>query len=267
MKLQRVIGILLMGVLLARCGGGDTPPPTVISTGDVQGIIQWKRDPLAVIFRADIVGGDRNQVQLNNYIPACTLYGDGRVVYTENNPQGFLDVIFDFVSDEDMTNFVDDLAFQKSIFQYDEGYTRQLPASTVPVYRQIVVEVNGLKHITDDFVQWEGDLYAETLAMCRALAKTPRVFVPTGAWVSATEVTAQQYLPTIFWDSSAAGYAFSSIAIDGSRRWIEGATIRPLWDNIILQPGDIQFDDGVGVYFVSLQVPGVTLDAPAAPAQ
>jgi hypothetical protein len=265
-KFWRIISILGMGIIVASCGGG-TAPTSDTSEIEPPSVVQWNRDPLTVVFRADVVGGDRTPIQLNNTIPDCTLYGDGRVVWHIMQPNGNMQVLFDFINDSDIANFVNYLVVDKRIYTYSEGFLKEIPQEVTPVYQQITLEINGAKHITDAFANWEDGYYATLLESCQKLARTPRVFVPEGAWISAVVADTTRNLPTIYWNPNATGYGFTDLATDNSKRWIEGQTVSVLWDNIILVPGDVQFSDNFGTYEVSLQVPGVTLDAPPAPAQ
>ncbi len=258
---------MLCLLLLAACGGGD-PNAGGNNPGEPPRIIQWNRDPLAVVFRADVVGGERSPVQAANYIPPCTIYGDGRIVFTRPNPNGNTDVIFDVLNDSRIDDFVNYLTVDQRIFTYDEGFIREVPQSVTPVYEQIVLEVNGTRHVTDAFANWPGSYFAEIVEACQRLAPTPRLFVPTGAWVGAVPIANPDPLkPTILWNNEAAGINLSGIAQDGTVRWVESNAILSLWNNVILSPGDVQFNDQIGIYAVTLQVPGVTLNAPAAPQQ
>lgn len=252
-----------LAVSLAACGG-EAPQETELST-PVSPII-WERDPLHVVFRADIVGGERTQGELANHIPDCTIYGDGRVVWTTSGGNG-VQVLFDFLPDLAIQDFVSFLTIDVLLFTFEEGFPLQLPQSITPVYEQIILEVSGLKHVTDSFGGWDGNLYTTVLEACRALAKTPRVFVPEGAWIGALPSDPTRDLPTVYWDSEAAGFNFSTLALESSTRWIEGNLVKALWAYIVEDPAEVEFDDRFGVYYVTLQVPGVTLNAPAAPAE
>lgn len=264
MKRWRMLAILacLLGIL-AACGGEAMPTPDPETSSSP---VQWLRDPLHVVFRADIVGGERSAWQIANHIPDCTIYGDGRVVWT-NDSGGGLQVLFDFLPDLVIQDFISFLAIDARIYTYEEGFPLQLPQSNTPTYAQITVEVSGRKHVTDSYGNWETDLYSAVLEVCRTLSKTPRRFVPTGAWLSAMPADPKRDLPTVYWDSEAAGFNFGTLALEGSKMWIEGNIVRALWANIVEDPTEVRFDDRFGVYMLTLQVPGVTLDAPPAPAE
>lgn len=254
-------GIALIG--LAACGITDSaqvdaPAPAVI---------QWDRNPLAVVFRAQIVGGDQTVTDVNNTIPDCTIYGDGRLVYPQRNPDGNTEIIFDMLSDGRIEGFVNELTINQRIFTFAEGYPQQAPQSITPVYEQLVLSVSGERHVTDVFANWPAAYYADVLQKCRELALTPRLFAPTGAWISTEPVPIDMMKPQILWDSNAAGFSFTGLAADGSKRWIEGGVVLYLWDQVVTPAIRVQFIDNEQAFDISMQVPGVMLDAPAAPSQ
>ena len=257
------LALALALISLASCQTADPANPAEVAQA---GVVQWVRDPLNVIFRADIVGGNRTPTQLKNVIPYCTVYGDGRVVWTVSGEAGTTQVLFDYLSDARIADFINDLTLVYRIYTYAEGFANTLPSTgDTPVYDQIIVNVNGQRHVADMYANW-GDDYFDTIAdACRNLAPTPRIFKPEGAWVSVEAVEPQSYLATLYWDNEATGLTFGSLA-DGSTRWIEGNLVNILWQNIIESAVPVQFTDITGTYLLALQVPGVTLDAPPAPA-
>jgi hypothetical protein len=255
--------MVILGITLTACGTSSTDTNGTPQSGD---LIVWNRDPLAVVFRADVVGGDRSVTQLNNTVPECTIYGDGRIVWRTEGANGRSQVLFDILDDDSMISFVQQLVVNYRIYTYDEGYLREAPQSVVPVYQQFVLEVNGVRHIGDSFSGWDGLYFTELMEFCKTFAPAPRIFEPTGAWVSAVPAGDNINAYTVIWDSTAAGFSFWSMAEAGDKRWVEGQGVLFLWDNVILNTFPVYFDDNVGQFDVSMQVPGVTLDAPVAPA-
>lgn len=265
MRAWQTVLVGAMVISLAGCGGGNDDGE--VGDNPALSVIQWSHDPLAVVFRANVVGGDLSVTDVNNSIPDCTLYGDGRVVYPQNNPNGRQEVIFDTIDDNAIEGFINDLTIGQRIFTYSEGYSRQQPQSIVPVYEQLVLEVNGERHVTDVFASWPPSYYQDVLKMCRELALRPRLFSPTGAWISAVEVPLDLMKPQIIWDSTLVPFSFVGLVVDGSKRWIEGGVVGYLWDQVIAPSIRVRFVENDQVFEISLQVPGVMLDAPAAPAQ
>ena len=95
--------VLLIAAMIAltACGGGEESPDPANDGGgdtttDTQSVVQWPRDPQHIIFRAEIIGGDGSDALYDlNTVPPCTIYGDGRIVWTVPNQSGFEDVRFD----------------------------------------------------------------------------------------------------------------------------------------------------------------------------
>jgi len=262
MRYRVMLGIMLtLMSLLAACqpgGGGITPAP--------QEVVQWNKDPYAVVFRAEIVGGDNDDAfYMLNEIPACTVYGDGRVVWIVDG-SGAREVLFDFISPDDMARFVVELGITRKFYDYKEGFPLQLPTSSKPVYERLTLENNGVKYISDSFSGWPFDYYNQSLQLCIAQAKTPRTFEPDGAWISAQEIPYDARIPSLFWEAEAAGLSFLALAGTQERRWLEGALVKILWQAIKDNGFDMQFSEIERYYRIALQVPGVTRDAPPAPA-
>lgn len=268
MRILTVFGVIFLALVLVACGGDEGDTSTSQSGDSPLNVIQWTKDPLSVVFRADIVGGNPDPIEVALRVPECTIYGDGRVVWIVQGNEGNFNVLFDFLSDETIQEFVSWLAIDQKIYSFEEGYKNELPQRAIPIYRQLYINVSGLVHITDDFAQWEDSQYYENiLARCQSLSRTPRRFQPEGAWVLSEFVTDVRFVsyPIVYWDAEAAGFSFSIMAVDNSPQWVEGNTIRVVWQYLIETPGTVLFEDALGRYRVAIQVPGVTLNAPPAP--
>lgn len=256
--------IMLVSLLLTACGGGGEASPA----GDTSGsVVRWPRDPQHIIFRAEVTGGEDEGLVALNEVPLCTLYGDGRLVWTVAGEGGLDDVRFDFLDDVKIIDFVNYLVVSMRIYTYEAEYDFQLPQSTTPVYERMILNVNDRQHATDDFAEWPVDYFEDIVERCQSIAPTPRIFEPQGAWLSVQQVDYQNNRPSVFWEADAAGLSLQSIAQSGERRWIEGNLVIILWRTLRDTALDMQFNEGNAYYQIALQVPGVTADAPLAPAQ
>lgn len=268
----RRLPIILLAIsliaLLAACGGGDDNTNNDPSTQSEEGgVIQWNRDPLAVVFRTEVIGGtDADDLSALSEVPLCTIYGDNRLVWVVDNGS-VQQILFDQLTDTQVSGFIASLTVDKRIYTYGDGFSQLLPSNEIPVYERILVNVNGRDHITDEFAGWPNDEdYFETILQeCIDLATTPRIFVPEGAWISAREVEYTGDTPEIIWEPDAAGLYLTEIAGEGELRWIEGNNVSILWNVLYNNNLKAQFNErGVNLR-IALQVPGVTRDAPAAP--
>lgn len=253
--------LVCLGLALNACQGD----PTSSSAQDPPNVIQWDRDPLNVVFRADIVGGQRDPFLMRNDIPLCTIYGDGRVVWTVDGPSGTLRVLFDFLSDQSIIGFISDLTVRYRIYTYEERYPLQIPSASTPTYEQLIVNVNGRRHVTDAYADWEVGYFDAILTQCRELGRTPRQFIPQGIWLSVQPTRPDPFFPTIYWDSANAGVDLGALA-DGSQRWVEGNLARILWENVIQIGSGVQFMDNSDTYALAVQAPGVMRDSAPSPA-
>jgi hypothetical protein len=261
MRDRVMMGILLILMsLLAAC------QPGIVVTPAPEELVQWNKDPYAVLFRAEIIGGDNDDAfYMLNDIPACTIYGDGRVVWTVDS-SGAREVLFDFMSPEDIAGFIVEFGIARKFYDYKEGFSLQLPSSSKPVYERLTLENNGIKYVSDSFSEWPFDYYNQSLELCIKQGKTPRTFEPDGAWISAKETQYDPRIPSLYWESQAAGLSFFSLAATQERRWLEGSLVKILWQAIKDNGFDVQFGEGEKFYRIALQIPGVTRDAPPAPA-
>lgn len=269
MRIVSTIGLIFLLAVLAACGSGESNDTPTDNGDNPLGVIQWLRDPLYVIFRADTVGGNPDPLEAALRVPECTIYGDERIVWMTLAQDGNFNVLFDVLTDETIQEFISWLAIDRKIYSYEEGFKNELPQRVTPVYQQLYVHVSGVVHVTDDFAGWEVGYYDEVVDRCKTLSRTPRRFQPEGAWLLAEFVEDTRFVthPIIYWDAEAAGFSFSTMATDGSPQWVEGNVVRVLWQYLVETPGNVLFEDVFGRYRVAMQVPGVTLSAPPAPSR
>lgn len=265
-------GVLLLVIMLiaGACSvfGGDTsnnPPATAASnpSNNNQLLISWDKNPLHIIFQADVTGGDNASIFWRaNHVPLCTIYGDGRVVWSASDDS---DTLFDFLSDEQIIDFVSTLTVDERFYTYRTRAETQLPTSSQPVVEQLTLDVNGLKHQSDSFGSWPPNYFDRLVEKCSGLAKTPRTFQPSEGWLS-VQIVGVSNAPIILWDATAAGLSLKEVAAAvNSTVWLDNALVLPVWTSIRETGFNVQFSEDGTDYNVVLRVPGVTVNAPAPP--
>jgi hypothetical protein len=262
-RLLTVITIILIG-LLAACNsnaGGDQPPVQV----DNSNPIQWDRNPNTIVFRADVTGGSGDPFLARNEIPPCTVYGDNHIVWTNEVGPFEVQILEDRVTDDQMRQFISFVAIDQNIYRF---LARQddAPASAVsPVVETLTLFVNGLNHVTDAFSGWEGEYYQALLKACRDISVAPVVYEPAAAWVSAQVIEYDPTSPGVFWDAAANGLSLAQLATSGERTWVTDRNVRVLWGILRTSPPSVMFNEDNIPYHVSLEIPNVTRESPAAP--
>lgn len=253
--------VIFLMVSLTACGNNGNAP-TVISDGAV---IQWDRNPNSIVFRSDVTGGSRDEFLTRSEIAPCTIYGDNRVVWTNELGPFNTQVLEDRLTDEQIRNFVSFLQINKQFFQYT-AKADQLPANSAqPAVETLTLSVNGVTHKTDAFGGWTLDYYDEVTRVCREISLAPVLYAPQGGWLSAKTVPYDPQFPSVFWDANANGLSLSEVAAGGQAKWITGRTVQVIWNLLRQSPATVQLAENNQQYQAALQIPNVTRDSPAAP--
>lgn len=259
-----VILLLLTSCQVFGGGGGGTGEEVVEEQSSAP--IEWDRSPATVVFRVDVVGGEyENAFFSRNEVPFCSIYGDNRIVWTVPSSASDALVLYDRLTDAQISEFVGMLTVEKRIFTYSAQADRQLPSQVSPAVETIWLAVNGLEHKTDAFGDWPDDFFTDIVNACRSLSQSPVEFVPEGAWLSAQAAPVAPGVPSIIWDSAAANLSLKALADKGEREWVTGRNVGLLWNALRTTSLDAHFSDTEGNFQVAVEVPGVNPSAPPAP--
>ncbi len=260
--MRQVLSLIVVLVLVAACRpssqnieGSFNPDPN---------LVQWDHSPQAVVFRADVIGGD-DDFHARNAIPNCTIYGDNRVVWVNELGPFHIQVLEDRLTDPTISAFIQHLTVDERIYTYDSHLSDlQTETSVNPVVETLKVNVNGLGHSGDSLGGWDSSYFPRIVDACQSLSKSPVLVAPSSGWLVAQSVPFSIAPPIVDWDKDASGLSLAALA-DGSPHWISGAAASQLWDTLHSLPSNLIFDEGDSYYEVALQVPGITRDAPPAP--
>lgn len=270
LRRSMLIFSVLLILVLAACQPG-APEATATPIGEVTrpelvGLIDWVRSPSTVVFRAEVVGGDMEQeFFVRNDIPACTIYGDNRIVWTTTTSRSDDGVAYDLVSDETIRTFVDELAFDEQFFKYGAGLDALPTAEVTPVVERITLFVNGEVHTADSFGLWPLDFFQRMLVKCRSVSQSPIEFAPDGGWAAARPVDYSSNAPSTLWNANTGILNLTELAASSEPRWITGEAARLVWTELRRGGLDFRFEQDGQQYNVVLEVPNVTRFSPPAP--
>ena len=264
--MRHFAGIALL-VMLALAACQEQVAPTIVVVNTENAAIQWDRSPDAIVFRMDVVGGPQDNFLARNEIPGCAVYGDNKVVWTNEVGPFNTQVLYDQVSDEAMRIFIEYLTVAERIYTYDAKADLQPPRENPPYVETIWLNVSGSQHKTDAFAGWEYTYYARILDVCRAISKAPVLYEPEAGWVSAHVTDYSAELPIIIWDAQASGLDIAALATSGERKWISDNNVRIIWEILRTSPMGTRFMQGEDQtpYLVALEVPSITRDSPPPP--
>lgn len=260
-----LMGLLLV-LILAACntggGGGGGPIEAVEPLPEVN----WDRSPQTIIFQADVTGGrDADTFTARSDVPYCTIYGDSRIVWTNELSAYEVQVLWDTLTDEAIQSFVYYLVVTEQIYTYDAKANLEPPSSDTPVVEKITLFVNSTLKETDAFGGWPPGYFEDVLRTCRSISNTPILYEPDAGWVSAQEVPYSSSVPGVVWDGAAAGLSLADLASSGQPRWVADNNVKIIWNILRNSSPTVQFIEGEKQFQVALQVPGITRESPAAP--
>ncbi|MBZ0281291.1 MAG: hypothetical protein K8L97_11165 [Anaerolineae bacterium] len=253
----------LIALAITACGTGGETIPGASAPGN---LIEWDRNPNTIVFRADVTGGSSTDPFLAaSEIPACTIYGDNHVVWTNELGAFNTQVLEDRLTDDQMRTFVNFLVLNRQIYNY-KARTDVAPASsTAPVVETLLLFVNNVPHETDAFSGWDGQYYQEVVQSCRSISTAPALYVPAAAWITARVVEYDPSATALLWDAAANGLDLAALAAEGNPRWITDRNVAVIWNILRTSPPNIQFNQDNLQYWVSVQAPNITRESPPAP--
>jgi hypothetical protein len=217
-----------------------------------------------VIFRADRQLLNEPPYRDFNRLPLCTLYGDGRVVWTNYlQPQGE-EVLEALIDDVQFRSFLEFLIRDMKFYEIPDYAGRELPPADNTGIDSLTIYLAGQVHTARNYKLWPNDVYNIILEKCRTLSDAPVRVEPEAGWVTAYEVPEPSNAPFIDWPATAP-FTLADVAAQKQAGWVSGPAFKQLWIAIRDTLGNIMWRENGKMYLVALQVPTVSRDAPPAP--
>ncbi len=249
---MRRLGLISIVLLLAACQSG----------GGGGNVVGWVRSPQQVIFRTDVSGSEDPWEYING-VPRCAVYGDNRVVWRNNLGSGEYEVLYDRVSDDAISRFIEMLTVNERIYTYQSPPRTPPPDGIEPIYPTVYIDVNGLAHTADETSGWPQGWYERVTEACTTLSQTPVLFLPTGGWLVVQADALYPDMPLWIWRDTTV--SLSEIADSGQPRWVTGDTAAQVWAAMTTMPPSLRHQEGERFFRIALQVPGFTRVSPPAP--
>lgn len=197
-----------------------------------------------------------------NSLPVCTIWGDGRVVWTTRRDDGSEDVLEARIEDGPLRGFVEDI-INRGFYAWEDEI---VPASAAdPVTQSITLALYDQVKTVKRYNTWPQNGYTRILDACRQLSDRSARVLPQAGYISAYAVERDTMAPTWLWPDDAP-FTLEELAASGDSRWLEGDLATQIWLSAREDRGDIQVLDTQGrAYQIAMVVPGVSRDAPPVP--
>lgn len=262
--MRRMLFLSVLVVLaLAACNDKGSDDKKSNSSGSL-GLFDWNRDPNTIIVRLDSQPTQESPAFLLNSIPPCTLWGDGRIVWSTLDSTGAEEILEARVEDDiKIRTFLEDL-INRGFYEWEDELIP--PSTTNPTIESITVLLYNEVHTVRRFSFWPQNGYTQILDNCRSLSDKPVRVLPTGGWVSAYSVPRDPSTPGWLWPPTAP-FTLKELSEKGESRWLEGPLATEAWRSARTTQGSAQVLEQSGkAYLVAIVVPGYSRDAASPPA-
>ena len=255
--------VVVAGLVLAGCNSGKSSSNQNATSGGQFGPFDWSRDPNTILVRLDSQALRADPAFLLNSIPPCTVWGDGRVVWSTTDGNGSEDILEARADDAAIRSFLEDI-ISRGFYTWEDELAP--PSTTNAVVESLTVALYNEVRTIRRFTYWPQNGYAKILENCRQLSDKPVRVLPQAGWISAYPVPRDTQAPNWLWPPDAP-FTLEELAEKGESRWLEGPLATEVWRSARQIRGDIQVVERSGNAFqVAIVVPGYSRDAAAPPA-
>lgn len=248
---------LLVLLVLTACSGSKNSTDNNAQSNLRR--FDWDRSATSILFQIDEVATTSPEAMIKNTIPPCTIWGDGRLVWT-NYVDGTNEVLESRLSDEQIRSFVEYI-IGNGFYSWEDSIVP--PADFDPIRQTMTLNLYGEQHTVERYGDWEGNRYPVILQRCGQLAEARALVVAQGGWIRAYEVEPSTSAIQTPWQRSAP-VELATLVAEGTAVWVEGYWAADIWD-ITRSVRIVHFLERGKSYLVSIEVPGISRAAPPAP--
>jgi hypothetical protein len=255
-----VMNLLLIGALtLTACN--PTSPTVIAPSGDNPAtVLAWNKSADAVVFRLDRQVLNEPDYEARNRLPPCTIYGDGRVVWVNALRPNGEEVLEALIDDVQFRSFLEYAIRDLKFYEVPDYASLELPPEQNAGVESITLHLSEQVRTVRTYRLWPSGIYPLLLERCWALSDSPVRVIPDAGWVTVYAGPEATMLPTLDWPPSAPFRLEEAFAKQQSM-WVEGVALRQLWITQRSTQGKILWRDGSKLYWVAIQVPGISRDA------
>lgn len=250
--------LLLVLLLVTACSGDDKNSDDAADSNLRR--FDWDRSSTAILFQIDEVATANTESMIKNSIPPCTIWGDGRLVWT-NYVEGTNEVLESRLSDEQIRSFVE-FVIGNGFYSWEDSIVP--PADFDPVRQTMTLNLYGEQHTVERYGDWDGNRYDLILERCGTIAEARALVVAQGGWIRAYAVERSDSAIQTPWQRNAP-IGLAELAEQGTPIWVEGYWAATIWEfTRSIRP--VQFIERGNAYLISIEVPSISRAAPPAPA-
>lgn len=223
--------------------------------------LKWDQTPDALLLSASTCCGMASKTMRLNYIPSAQIWGDGRILWVQNDETGARQVLEGKLDAGQIEHLLQSAA-QEGFFSWSDLYK---PANSPTDLPQKCIQINLLSESKKVCEYFQGapeafhKLYATLAEGAGASGST---FVPQRAFVIAqrskkaiqpSDRKLMDMRPEVL------GVTLAQMEQGG---WIEGAALTGLWNAINSNPSSAVILQGGDLFQLTMQIPGISYIQP-----
>ncbi len=262
--IRRVFAILGVALLMAACSQPEPPPPA----------IPYDASPDAVIVQIRIDSPAQPPEIRRNFLPTCTLHGDGRVIWANPLAGGGEQLLEGVITPEKMQEYFRFITNTGFFRWANEVSANLLPPEGVDTFTSITVYLAGQTHAVSAYDSGALHGFDDIISRCLQLVTEPTLIEPDAGWVTAIPTEPRPERPVVCWPQDAP-MRLAEVAAAG-QTWLEGPHAAFAWSVIheteglpVFQEGGAcsAYSDPAQLYAVIVEAPGISPFAPPRPPQ
>jgi hypothetical protein len=220
--------------------------------------VNWDSSPEALIVSVTNCCGFTPEFVTLNYIPEAQIWGDGRMIWTQFEEGKGREVLQGTLTSEQMTALLQE-AVDEGFFGWEEMYTSPMAPSDMPTKCIAIQLMDESKKVCEYYEGAPEAFHTFYENMGDGLGLSGEDYIPGRGYLKSYPNPGDGGAEIPEWDPQAAGISLAD-AVEGA--WIEGPAAQMAWEVINQTPFGASVREGDQSYTISLQIPGVSLQAP-----
>jgi hypothetical protein len=255
--LPTAVASILFWLLVSCTGisadGTATPAPTTLPH------FIWDVNPdVRMMLATHCCASPTTEELVRFYIPEAQLWGDGRLLWTEQDEEGTRQVFVAWLTADEMQALLQQIA-SAGFFAWKEEYTGEPVVDGISKCLTVTL-VDQVETVCETHGGAPSAFYTLFDHLSQGAGYNGTLFHPDRAFVTGfgpAELAAPQLAAALTWEETQASFPVSHVL---SGIWLEdGRTLQLLWDAANRDPYRMPLvEDGDQLYRLILQVPGVS---------
>ncbi len=250
--------LLFVAIWLNACGSGDSNN----TNEQQQRLFEWDHSSDFVLFQVDVIDENLPEPIIANTIPLCTIYGDGRLVFTNPTADNEIEVLESRLNDADIRSFIEQV-IGRGFYSWEDDVFNNSDLNRI---ESISLNLYAQPRTVERYGDWPNNSFEILLEDCRNLSPQRALVIPfNGGWLRAYPLESYDRTGEYLEWPRRIPFTLEDVANSGSPQWVSDPTIAAYLWNIILTQRPIPIVIRDQAFLITFQVPGISRTSPPPP--